>query len=251
MINKNLVKQRFNKSSKTYNDSAIIQKEMAKKLVDEIVSNCDKNFETIFEFGAGTGFLSKKVLEKLNFKKYFANDIIEESEFCIKNIIENSIFLSGDIEKIKLEKTFDLVISNAVIQWINDLDALLSKIKNNLNPNGYFAFTTFGTQNYKEIRETTGVTLDYLKSETLKEKCMSEFEIVYFEEQTQTLFFDTPIEVLKHIKFSGTNSIKSLNWTKSKLKEFENFYKKTFNIQNKVMLTYHPIYVILKRKNNF
>ena len=55
MINKNLVKFRFQKSISTYDDSAVIQKEMAHSLIDKILSNCGDSFDKVFEFGAGTG----------------------------------------------------------------------------------------------------------------------------------------------------------------------------------------------------
>ena len=248
MINKNLVKFRFQKSVKTYDDSAIIQKEMAHSLIDKILANCGNSFDKVFEFGAGTGFLSKNMLNKIGFKEYYANDIIEESEFCIKNIINNVNFVAGDIEKIELNQKFDLVVANAVMQWITDIDELLIKIRKNLNDSGYFAFTTFGEQNYKEIKETTGVYLNYLKSETLKEKCSRNFEILCFDENIQTLCFDSPLEVLKHIKYSGTNDIKTLNWTTKKLKDFDIYYRKSFGINDRVTLTYNPVYMILKAK---
>lgn len=248
MLNKNLVKIRFKKSIGTYDNSAIIQKEMARLLIDKVLSNCANSFSKVFEFGVGTGFLSRNILDKISFNEYFANDIIEESEFCIKNIIKDAKFLPGDIEKIQVDEKFDLVLSNAVMQWIYDIDELLLKIHSSLSQGGYFAFTTFGEQNFKEIKETTGVSLSYLKSETLKEKCEHLFEVVSFDESVQTLCFETPLDVLKHIKHSGTNGIKTLNWTPSKLREFEEYYKKSFTIGGKVMLTYNPIYVVLKAK---
>ncbi len=248
MLNKELVKLRFKKSIETYNESAAVQKEMAQSLINKILTNCGSDFAKVFEFGVGTGFLSKKILEKIKFQEYCANDIIEESEYCIKNIINNAKFLSGDIEKIDIKEKYDLIISNAVMQWICDTDELLLKIHTNLHKDGCFAFTTFGEQNFKEIKETTGVSLNYLKSETLKEKCEKHFEIVHFEESTQILFFETPLDVLKHIKFSGTNGIKKTNWTASKLRDFDKFYRKSFSTGNKVMLTYNPIYVVLKVK---
>lgn len=250
MINKDLVKFRFRKSVETYDSSAVVQKEMAQRLIDKILANCGKEFDKVFEFGVGTGFLSKNILNEIGFKEYYANDIIEESEFCIKNIINDAKFLPGDIEKIQIKDNFNLILSNAVMQWIVDVDELLLKIKNNLASDGYFAFTTFGEQNFKEIKETTGVSLNYLKSDTLKEKCEKDFEIVYFEENLQTLCFNSPLEVLKHIKYSGTNGIKSQNWTPQKLKDFDGFYRKSFCMGDKVMLTYNPIYVILRAKGS-
>ena len=248
MINKDLVKFIFQKIINTYDNCAVIQKEMAHLLIEKILANCGNSFDKVFEFGAGTGFLSKNMLNRISFKEYCANDIIEESEFCIKNIINDAKFMAGDIEKINLEEKFDLIVSNAVMQWITDIDELLLKIHRNLTDKGFFAFTTFGEQNFKEIKETTGVSLNYLKTETLKQKCAHKFEITEFEENIQTLCFDSPLDVLKHIKYSGTNGIKTQNWTPSKLKKFDEYYRQSFGINNRVTLTYNPVYVILKTK---
>ena len=64
----------------------------------------------------------------------------------------------------------------------------------------------------------------------------------------QTLYFNTPLEVLKHIKYSGTNGLKSLNWSVKKLREFDKYYRESFGINSKVTLTYNPVYMILKAK---
>ena len=102
MPDKKLIKFRFKKSIDTYDTSAVIQKEMAHQLIDKVLEYCGNSFDRVFEFGVGTGFLSKSILDKIEFKEYYANDIIEESEFCIKNIIKDVKFLAGDIERIEL-----------------------------------------------------------------------------------------------------------------------------------------------------
>ena len=248
MLDKNLVKNRFKKNLETYDNNAVVQRSMAKILTEKICEYCGSEINKIFEFGVGTGFLTKDIIEKIKFDEYCANDIIEDSEDYVKHIIKNVKFLSGDIENMDVEDKFDLIASNAVMQWVIDAEELLHKMKANLNASGYFAFTTFGPDNYIEIKEATGLSLNYLKSDTLKQLCEKDFEIIYFDEDISKLYFDTPMDVLKHIKNSGTNGLKPLSWTFSKLKNFENFYKKNFTENNQVTLTYHPIYMILKCK---
>lgn len=249
MLDKTLIKFRFKKNLKTYDNSAVVQKTMANVLSEKICELCGCEFKKIFEFGVGTGFLTKDILGKMNFEQYCANDIMEESEDCVKQIIRDVQFLCGDIEKLKFEESFDLIISNAVMQWVLDIDELLLKMQERLNEGGCFAFTTFGEKNYYEIKETTGLSLNYLKTDTLRQKCEKYFDVAFFEEDIATLYFDSPIDVLKHIKYSGTNGLKPLSWTFSKLKNFEKFYKENFSENSKVKLTYNPIYVVLKAKN--
>lgn len=248
MQSKELIKFRFKKNLQTYDNCAVVQKAMAKVLCEKVCESCGNDFKKIFEFGVGTGFLTKDILEKIKFSQYCANDITEESKEYVKQIVRDVKFLTGDIEKLEMEEKFDLIVSNAVVQWISDIDELLKKMKNHINDEGYFAFTTFGEKNYIEIKETTGLSLNYLKSNTLREICEKYFEVLFFEEDISTLYFDTPLEVLKHIKYSGTNGLKPLSWTFSKLKSFENFYRINFSENAKVKLTYNPIYVVLKAK---
>ncbi len=248
MINKELVKLRFEKNLRTYDNSAVVQRKMAKILAEKIASLCGTSFSKIFEFGVGTGFLTRDIIEKIDFDEYCANDIMEESGDYVKKIIKNAKFLQGDIEKIEPGGKYGLIISNAVMQWVLDFDDVILKMKNHLNEGGYFAFTTFGEKNYSEIKETTGLALNYLKSETLRQKCEKYFDILYLEEEIETLYFDSPLDVLRHIKSSGTNGLKPLKWTFSKLKSFEHFYFENFRENNKVKLTYNPIFVVLRAK---
>lgn len=250
MLDKNLVKVRFKKNLKTYEKSASVQAQMAGILSLKISECCGKNFNKIFEFGAGTGGLTKRLIKNIDFEQYLANDIMEESKEYVKKILHNANFITGDIEKVQIDEKFDLVVSNAVMQWIPDIEELLPKLRKLISDEGYFAFTTFGELNYAEIKETTGLSLHYLKSERLKQLCEKDFEIIYYDEDIVNLYFNSPIDVLKHIKYSGTNGLKSLSWTYTKLKHFEKFYKENFSIQSKVKLTYNPVYVILKAKNS-
>ena len=64
MIDKSLVKKRFSKSLKTYDDNAIVQKQMAEKLVDFLPK---KEFNSVLEIGCATGLLTKQLKTKLSF----------------------------------------------------------------------------------------------------------------------------------------------------------------------------------------
>lgn len=248
MINKKLVKNRFKKSLTTYEKSAVVQKRMAEYLVKKLIDLDIKKIDEVFEFGTGTGFLTKAVKEKISFNKYSANDIIEQSKIYIEKVTNVQDFYAGDIENIELKNQYDLIVSNAVMQWITDIEGIFEKVKKIMKKDSVFAFTTFGENNFIEIKETTGLSLEYLKQETLLQKCEKYFDILYFEETQETLFFKNPIEVLKHIKETGTNGISRLKWTQKKLKEFTEFYEKSFALGDNVKLTYNPVYVVLKQK---
>ena len=232
MINKKLLQERFKKGLKTYNENSTVQNKMADKLVQMI----DIAPEDILEIGCGTGVLTNKIVELIGFKNYHATDIVLECKNYIENISKKIYFFQSDVENYVFDKKYDLIISNATFQWIDNLPEFISKLKHQLKPNGVLIFSTFGEQNFKEINLVTNKGLDYYSIEELK----SIIQPSYIEEEILELSFKSPKEVLKHIKNTGVNSINSDSWTKSDLINFEKKYQE---ISPDIKLTYHAIYI--------
>ena len=154
------VKKQFEKSFDKYNSNAIIQKELAKKLVEE-VSKIGINYDKILEIGSGTGLLSKQISKNIKFEEYYANDLIPKSKYYLDKILDKYEFIQGDAQKIKLNKKLNLIISNAVFQWFKDLKKTSKYYSSLLDKDGIIAFSTFTQDNFKEIKELTGISLEY------------------------------------------------------------------------------------------
>lgn len=243
MINKALVKKRFSKSLKTYEDNAVIQKIMAKKLIELLVL---KEYNSIFEIGCATGILTKEIKKNLTFKEYIANDIVEKSQEYINKIIYPNIFLGGDIEEVELNKKYNLIISNASLQWCNDIEKVLEKLINSLEENGTLAISIFGDNNLKEIKDIFHLENNTYSLNKLKES-LAKYKLITFEEEEIKIEFENPIMVLKHLKLTGVNAIKEVVLSKKKLQEFEEEYTKKYQNNGKVILTYNPVYIQIAR----
>lgn len=235
MIDKALVKKRFSRNLKTYKDNSVVQNKMADKLVEMIRFQPKK----ILELGCGSGLLTEKLIKKFNTTTYNAIDIVEDCEKYIKEISSNINFYHSDIETFNFQDKYDLIISNAVFQWIEDLPLFIEGLKKCLNPNGILLFSTFGTDNLLEISKLTGESLKYIAIQELN-SLLHPQEI--YEDKIM-LNFDTPKDVLKHLKYTGVNAISNNHWTKSDLKNFENGYHKL--CPNNITLTYNPIYILI------
>ena len=105
-------------------------------------------------------------------------------------------------------------------------------------------FSTFGEQNFREVAAVLSSGLDYRPFNTVKKLLADHFEIIYSEEETIPLCFDTPRAVLDHIKHTGTNALAKSRWTKGDLVSFEKSYQDSFACPEGVSLTYHPMYLI-------
>ena len=67
----------------------------------------------------------------------------------------NSAALAMDEELISFrDKTFDLVISNLTLHWVNDLPGTLSQIYRVLKPDGLFLATFLGGETLKELKDS-------------------------------------------------------------------------------------------------
>ncbi len=239
MRNKLLVKRRFSNSIKTYEDNAFIQKQMAAKLVDILP---DKNYKNIFETGAGTGILTKELIKNIEFKEYTYNDIIPDAKRYIDKIIPDAEFIEGDIEEISLNKNYDLIISNASLQWCSDIYKTISNLTEHLTKDGIIAFSVFGCENLKEIKEFFNIDNQYLDVDILNKK----YNVIKYLSEETRVYFDKPIDIIKHFKLTGVNAVKEVKLTKSKLKEFEEKYTEKYTLCNKIYLTYNPVYIILQ-----
>ena len=238
-MNKELIKQRFSKRLSCYNDEAKIQKQMAEKLLSFIPDN--RKFNNILEIGCGTGLLTALVNHNVEYDSYIANDIVEDCEKYITNVSSKIEFSPMDIEEYinTTNKTFDLIISNASLQWIDDFGNFIEKLLSKLNSNGILIFSTFGTENFREIYYVLGKTLPYYSARELK-NLFGQYKH-FIEEEVRILAFKTPKDVLRHIQKTGVNAISSESWTKMDLVEFEAGYNNFCS--GKPTLTYNPIYV--------
>lgn len=239
-MNKDLIHKRFAKNLCTYRDNARIQKQMAERLFSFLPQGV---FENVLEIGCGTGFLTEIAAKKINYKSYTANDIVEECEGFVKQIDENIKFSCGDIEKL-LEtgfQNYDLIISNAVLQWIENPEEFIDVLYDKLNSGGILLLSTFGVENFREIYHVLGKGLSYYSLKEWDEKLAKYSPKI--EEEIRVLAFKSPKDILKHLQLTGVNALEEAKWTKTDFRKFENGYNNFCS--NIPTLTYHPIYILI------
>src|SRR5574344_911406 len=240
------IKKQFEKSMGKYDKNAVVQKVMAEKIVAEILKVSD-NFENIVELGSGTGLLSCQISKSIKFKNYYANDLVEKSKNYVQKFIPKVNFLYGNALKINPPKKADLIISNAMFQWFENLNKAIEIIKLSMNKNSILAFSTFAPDNFKEITDITGLSLSYKNVDEIKKIIENNgFKILYCENFTKKLNFKTPLELLAHMKNTGVNSLSEKTWTVKKVKEFCDKYSQKYPQPE---LTYSPIIIIAEKIN--
>ena len=254
-IDKQLVRDRFCSGIRSYGNHAVVQKAMARDLTEMICqAKPSRSFDRVLEVGSGSGALMAELLSRCSVKTYYANDLVQESDSCLREVLDRVPvrefhFLQGDIERLQeLPAELDLVASNATLQWLDDLDHFFSIMAALLRPGGILAFSSFSTSNMQEISAIEGVGLNYYSLGALEQLAGKYFELIDCLEEEQRLEFSSPEAVLHHIRQTGVNGLSRQLWTKSRYKRFIDEYRQRFSCGNGVCLTYHPVYFCMKKR---
>ena len=250
-INKEEVEQRFRRSRVSYNDNARVQKMVVDRMVPMILSSVERVPEKILEIGCGTGLLTSQLQRTFPSDGLYLNDLVEE--LCYHAATVNHVSMKhcfpGDVEKLFLPLSFDLIASASTFQWFTTPEETFKKLSKRLEQRGVLVFSTFGKFNLREIRLTTGGGLDYRSKEELEKMLKPYFEIELIEEEFHMLEFDSPLAVLQHLKKTGVNvSGDPTIWTKGRVDAFIRDYNARFAIDGKVVLTYHPLYFVCRKR---
>jgi len=249
---KKLIYKRFEKALSTYDKHATVQFRMAELLLKLINKHIENTPTQIFEIGCGTGVVTELLCTQFPQSHIIANDLVQQVESYVRqktNKTKNSSlsFYFGDIESIPFPDNSQLICSGATLQWIAELDNVFQKIFNALSTNGLFAFSTFGNENFKEIKQINNSGLIYPTDIEMLMKTAPYFRLLDSIEWSEGIHFQSPLEVLKHMKLTGVNSVSATGWTKENLNSFTNSYQ-CFKTDGKgYSLTYHPKLYIFEK----
>lgn len=229
-----------------YQSTAHLQHQLAHELADCIITHAHQRQLTVsraLEIGAGTGFLTHKLVTHFSAAQWIINDLISAAaQFAPANVE----FIHGDAEHIPLGQGFDLIASSSALQWFTDISAFFHRTRTMMQPHGIFAVCLFGVGTCHELRELLGIGLPYLTQQELVENLQSAgFHILEQHATTVTLTFPSPRHVLDHLRHTGVNSITPFQFTKSSLRDFEHQYRARFALPDDTLpLTFAPIRII-------
>ncbi|MCE8465197.1 MULTISPECIES: malonyl-ACP O-methyltransferase BioC [Bacteroides] len=249
-MDKNLIAERFSKAIGTYTREANIQQQIAEKMIHLLQQYLPPTpLGKVVEFGCGTGNYSRLLYHTLQPKQLLLNDICHDMQTCCEDLLNRGVgFLAGDAETLAFPEDTELITSCSTLQWFENPEHFFHRCTDYLSRNGYFAFTTFGQKNMEEIRSTTGHGLTYRSLRDLKASLAPMYDIIYAEEEVLPRTFTTPLQVLYHLKETGVTGTGKHHWTRRELNRFCEDYPRQSGNNHSVTLTYHPIYIIAKKK---
>lgn len=247
MLNKDRTARNFSKAAATYDQKARWQANVAAHCLQYI----PQKFTNALDLGCGTGTMAIHLQKKNPEAEIHGIDlaegmIYEAQKRSIKEKVPQIIFQLGDIEHIPYpNESFDLVVSNLSLQWLENPQNCFTEVQRVLKPEGRFIFTTLLDGSLIELQKTYQkikhpYTHPLLSAARIKDALNTTGLIIFgIETFTNTLYYKTFPELIDSVRGIGAKTHQAKPLTKTKLKQLIEQYprhKQGYPITYEVLL---------------
>lgn len=215
MLEVDSVKENFSKSFVQYNNNSVQQYNAAKSIVNYSVDNIFiSNDDYIIDLGAGTGHVSKSLLEKSTIKTDLSIDFsinsLKINPYCDTSLV-------ADLRNLPLSYiNHDRVIifSSYALQWLSfdDIQNLFDYIFDIVGQGSLICLSIPSDKSFYQFRmanEASGCNfrlLDLPNHDYLKRAIdLDKYKINYYNETNDEYSYSSAINFLKSLKLIGAN----------------------------------------------
>lgn len=164
LVDKQQARRAFAQAAEHYDEAAALQREVADRLLErlELVKLSPRR---ILDLGCGTGRVTQGLLSRYKKAKVVALDIAFPMARQTRKHggwFRAPSAVCADAERLPFaDNSFDLLISNLMLQWCQNLDETFAEFQRVLAPGGLLLFTSFGPDTLKELRISWATVDDY------------------------------------------------------------------------------------------
>ncbi len=243
-MDKNILARNFSRCASVYDKHANIQRLAASELIRELPNS---DFKSILEIGCGTGGYTRLLRERFKDAAIKSVDIAEKMvEVARQKLKDGEIrFSVEDGEYMDLDGGYDLVTSNAAIQWFESMEKTIRIYKQILSDGGVLAFSIFGPLTFRELGNAlkkvsaehrfSVTSRGFLDKEALEKMLAKSFGKVSVKEILIKEEYPRLSGLLEKIKYTGVRgsdyasaSSGRFVWSRRLLKAVEDVYRKEY-----------------------
>jgi malonyl-CoA O-methyltransferase len=211
LLNRFKIAKSFGSASKSYDVSSRLQRYTGKHLMSFLPNRTDL---TVVDLGSGTGFFTDILASK--FQQTIGVDISKKMlAFAQENRSKEITWLEADAYHLPFqENSIDVIYSNLVIQWCDQLDLLVKEILRVLKPGGLFIFSTLLDGTLHELKSSWAQVDDEkhvidFKIHDYLDKVFNNTSCKLLEHKTQNLIleYQSVIHLARELKGLGANYV--------------------------------------------
>ncbi|HVV69188.1 MAG TPA: malonyl-ACP O-methyltransferase BioC [Gammaproteobacteria bacterium] len=256
IFTKTAIKNAANYAAATYDSVAIIAREVARRL-DARLDFMRIQPQVILDLGAGTGyssgFLAKRYPEAQIIAVDFAESMLKQAQ---KNHSAQPeiTWICADAEQLPLpEFSVDLVVSNFMLPWCEDIEAVLAETQRVLKPGGLLLFSTLGPDTLQELRaswaevdEMAHVHVFFDMHDIGDAILRAHLVEPVMDREVIMLSYANPRQLLRDLKLCGWQNLlverHQFLTGKKRLQKFLENYEKWRDKESRFPVTYEVIY---------
>lgn len=256
MNNKATIRHNFSRHARRYDSFSLIQDQVGAALLGMVP---DQAALRILDVGCGTGTFTRGLAQRFGQAKITALDLCPDMLEAARQKLpcDRIRWLCADAETVAFEQPFDLIVSNACLQWFDDLPATLQRYRQLLGPRGMLAFSAFGPLTFLElnqiVRKARGrsahVHSDIFNNiHVYKTELRKHWGNVSIQEKIYSQTYDSLWDLLLAIKYTGTKGrgLAHRALTRSDINVWERDYRAQFG---QIRVSYQVFYCTAKGKD--
>jgi malonyl-CoA O-methyltransferase len=259
-VDKRLVALHFGRRAASYEAATPVQAAMARDLHAHARAKlCQRPVANILEIGCGSGRLTRMLRATWPGARIVSVDIAADMLELARRDCPGADFVLADAEAFlqACDERFDLVISNATMQWFQTPEISLLRCRALLNRGGLAALTTFGRDTFRELRAAFAEA--YERSGRPPRQHTGDFPEVGFwrellprdeiEEWHVALHFEDVRAFLRSVQIAGASNAFADPGSvpRGVLRQMQDFYANHFPAPggHGVTATYHVVRIVM------
>ena len=221
-INKNRVKRSFSSATASYDEHAVLQREIGDRLVNHLAfTKIDP--KRILDIGCGTGYVTRLLCQRFKKADVTAVDLSESMVRATCDAHNRRLPWHGRRHHVVsdgcalpfADGSFDLVMSNLAMQWVPEPLQMMREMRRVLAPGGLILFSTFGRRTLSELRHTlaqishdrAGLVLPFPDVTSLGDSLMQlPIELPVTDTDIFTLTYPDTMALVRELKHIGASS---------------------------------------------
>lgn len=263
-ISSSQVKRAFSGATETYDENAVLQREVADRLLQHIEFT-KINPRRILDVGCGTGYFTRLISQRFKKADVTALDLSEGMVKATSQAHGRRMPWHGKHHHIVsdgcslpfADGSFGLVCSSLAMQWVNDPKAMMREMRRVLAPGGLILFSTFGRRTLSELRqslaeissERTGLVLPFPDVTSLGDSLMElAVALPVTDADLFTLTYPNTMALVRELKHIGASSAAIKNrpsglYGRALLRELDAVYSAKYRSEDgRIHATFEALY---------